>query len=310
VLFSRERTIKNGHYWNLNLRKQNYPIGDQQSSGRCWLFSCTNILRYHLRKSKRLSYYRSHGFDLSQSYLFFYDQLEKANFYLETMIDLAQKPLDDRVIVALSQDPTYDGGSWHRAVRLVKKYGVIPSSAFPESTSSNDTETMNRLLKVKLREQGLRLRELDASIRKDERFSESSDSEVQKKTEKARLKMLHERKAQYLEEIYNILTVCMGVPPGPSDSFEWEYYRKSGNYRTWTGSPLKFRETFIDVRPNEKKDGDPLDMIGFVNDPRHEYGKILICKGLREPKDEEPATYLNVESATLQKLVIKVTVYI
>jgi bleomycin hydrolase len=44
------------------------------------LFAATNVFRVGLIKK-----YKLNGFELSQSYLFFWDKLEKANFFLERM---------------------------------------------------------------------------------------------------------------------------------------------------------------------------------------------------------------------------------
>ena len=49
--------------------------------------------------------YHVEEFQFSQSYLFFWDKLEKANFYLENMIDLVEEPLDSRILHALNGTP-------------------------------------------------------------------------------------------------------------------------------------------------------------------------------------------------------------
>lgn len=193
------------------------------------------------------------------------------------MIDLAQRPSDDGLVTRLNQHPMLDGGSWHRAVYLVKKYGIMPNEAFPESTSSSDTDKLNRLLSTKIREHGIQLRQLDASIRNDGRPSNYSDPEVHKKTDGEHLKLLHERKVQYLEEVYNILTVCTGVPPGPSDSFVWEYYHKDKGPQTWTGTPIKFRQDYIDIGSGKKERRGPFGYDWICERPdtriRHNIGQ-------------------------------------
>ena len=47
-------------------------------------------------------------FQLLQSYLFVYDKLEKANYYLELSIENANLPLDDCLINHLASNPVND----------------------------------------------------------------------------------------------------------------------------------------------------------------------------------------------------------
>ena len=87
---SRENAAALDTYFNIETASQS--ITNQQSSGRCWMFSGFNVLR-----SK---YTHQHGdslqLEFSEAYLFFYDQLEKANLMLQGIIDNAGKPLDDQ----------------------------------------------------------------------------------------------------------------------------------------------------------------------------------------------------------------------
>ena len=72
-------------------------ITDQKQSGRCWLFCGLNILRAQMRKANP----EMAQFEFSQSYLFFYDQLEKSNLFLQTVIDTRKQPMDERKVEAL-----------------------------------------------------------------------------------------------------------------------------------------------------------------------------------------------------------------
>lgn len=56
----------------------------------------------------------------SQSYLFFWDKLNKANYYLELTIQEAGRPLDDRLISHLAGDLISDGGQWDMVVNLLE----------------------------------------------------------------------------------------------------------------------------------------------------------------------------------------------
>ncbi|KAK0914718.1 bleomycin hydrolase, partial [Friedmanniomyces endolithicus] len=63
-------------------------------------------------------------FELSQAYLFFWDKLEKANWFLEQMIDTAAQDLDSRLVQELLSAPVSDGGQWDMAANLIAKYGL------------------------------------------------------------------------------------------------------------------------------------------------------------------------------------------
>ena len=63
---------------------------DQKSSGRCWLFTGLNVLR-----ARMIDRFDLGAFTFSQNYLFFYDQLEKANLFLQGVIDTRDKGFDD-----------------------------------------------------------------------------------------------------------------------------------------------------------------------------------------------------------------------
>lgn len=53
-------------------------ISNQRSSGRCWLFTGLNVFR-----AQAIHKYDMGEFQFSQNYSFFWDQLEKANLFLQ-----------------------------------------------------------------------------------------------------------------------------------------------------------------------------------------------------------------------------------
>lgn len=132
-------------------------ITDQQSSGRCWLFTSLNMLR-----SQAMAKHNLPKLTFSQNYNFFYDQLEKANLFLQSVIDTSDAPMDDRQVEWLFQNPISDGGTFCGAIDLISKYGVVPSDVMAETEIANSTGTFRRLLATKLREDGLRLRQAKA----------------------------------------------------------------------------------------------------------------------------------------------------
>ena len=125
-------------------------ITDQKSSGRCWLFTGLNVLR-----AKMIAKYDLPGMEFSQSYLFFYDQLEKANLFLQGVIDTRKLPFEDRQVDWLFSNPLSDGGQFTGVSNLITKYGLVPAEAMPETYQANNTSQMANLLKLKLREDGL-----------------------------------------------------------------------------------------------------------------------------------------------------------
>ena len=168
---------------------------NQLSSGRCWLFTGLNVLRARMIEKHDLG-----AFTFSQNYLFFYDQLEKANLFLQGIIDTADKPLEDRTVDWLFSNPIGDGGQFTGVSNLVMKYGVVPSNVMPETYAANNTSQMSSHISAKLREDGLRLRAAKAKDRPA-------------------------MKLQMLKEVYRILALCLGVPP---TEFSWARYNSKG----------------------------------------------------------------------------------
>ena len=133
---------------HFSIETPSQSITDQKSSGRCWMFSGMNVLRANFAKQTD-----SLTVDFSQAYLFFYDQLEKANLFLQGVIDCADKPLDDQRVQFFFKNPLNDGGTFCGVADLADKYGLVPKSVMPESYSSDNTARMSRLISSKLREQ-------------------------------------------------------------------------------------------------------------------------------------------------------------
>ena len=131
-----------------------HGITDQKSSGRCWLFTGLNVLRAQMMAKYGLS-----EMEFSQNYCFFYDQLEKANLFLQGIIDTREKPMEDKMVEWLFRNPLSDGGQFTGISDIIGKYGVVPASVMPETFSSENTSQISRLVGLKLKEFGLQLRE-------------------------------------------------------------------------------------------------------------------------------------------------------
>lgn len=164
--------------------------------------------------------------------MFFWDKLNKSNYYLELSIENAHLSIDDRLVSHLSDDLISDGGQWDMSVNLIEGYGVVPQSVYPESFHSSLSSPLNALLKTKLREHALILRRLSASLR-----ASLTPEDLLTQT-------LRSKKEELMKEVYNILTATLGVPPRPDESFVWEYLDADGKAGRWEGTPAQYAKVF------------------------------------------------------------------
>jgi bleomycin hydrolase len=142
---------------DFSIKVESKGITDQQSSGRCWLFTGLNVMR-----AKAIARYDLPGLEFSQVYSFFWDQLEKSNLFLQGVIETAGKPMNDQTVEWLFKHPLSDGGTFTGVADIVSKYGLVPKEAMPETYSSEHTSYMSSLIGLKLKEFGLELREMAA----------------------------------------------------------------------------------------------------------------------------------------------------
>lgn len=262
-------------------------ITDQKSSGRCWLFTGLNVLR-----AKMIDKYELPGMEFSQNYLFFYDQLEKANLFLQGVIDTKELPFDDRKVDWLFSNPLSDGGQFTGVSNLITKYGLVPADAMPETYQSNNTSQMANLLKLKLREDGLALREAYESCA-------SATSGMSSRKKAAALagleKQLQDMKIQQLSEIYRMLALCLGEPV---KEFVWTRCDKDNNIvsrKTYT--PKSFYDEFI---------GEDLESnyVMIMNDPCREYGKVYEIDYDRHVYDGHNWLYINLPVERIKEMAI------
>lgn len=192
------RSVVDAHNTHFSHRIKSKGITDQHSSGRCWLFAGLNTLRPAIIAKLDLD-----GFEFSESYLQFWDKLEKSNLYLEYMIELRDADPLDREWESVQKWTLGDGGWWQYVVALVGKYGVVPKEAMPATTASDNTDTLNNILERKLHVDGAKLRELHRTG--------------------ADVKALRAYKQQAMVEVYRILAQTLGEPP---QEFTWRPTKK------------------------------------------------------------------------------------
>ena len=256
-------------YFSVETPKQ--TITDQKSSGRCWMFSGMNVLRANF--AKRTDSLRV---EFSQAYLFFYDQLEKANLFLQGVIDTGKKPIDDQRVQFFFKNPINDGGTFCGVADLTEKYGLVPKQVMPESYSSDNTSKMARLISSRLREDGLILRKMVAEGKK------AADIE--------------KAKTEMLATVYRMLALTIGEPP---TQFTYAHRNKDGKA---VGEPKTYtpQEFFKEVV------GDKLNgtFIMVMNDPRRPYYKTYEVELDRHTYDGHNWKYLNLPMDDIEQMAI------
>jgi bleomycin hydrolase len=260
------RSIVNQHDHLYNFKIETKGITDQKNSGRCWLFACLNTLRSDVRTKYQLP-----DFEFSQNYLFFWDKLEKANMFLEAMIETAERDVKDRELQALLDDPIYDGGWWNYAVALIEKYGVVPKEIMPETTSSENSKRMNYVLNALIRKDALELRRLTRSGKK--------------------LSTVRKQKTEMLRDIYRLLVYHLGVPP---TEFTWRTENKDDKLLVKQCTPLSF---YREVVTTNLKDYIPLlDHPGYPYDNHYQ---INFCRNMSNLSD---LRFINIPTTRLKAL--------
>lgn len=247
-------------------------ITNQKKSGRCWIFAGMNVMRYALAKKLKL---RDADFELSQSYMMFWDKLEKANYFLESVIDTAGEDKDGRTVMWLFSTLLGDGGQWDMLVSLIEKYGMAPKYAMRESFHSSNSARMNALLKRKLRRDGVILRAMHEKGR--------PDAEIR-----------HE-KAEMMGEFYRMLCSFLGEPPR---SFDFAYRDSDGAFHRDEGiTPLEFYHKYWG-------EGYLRRFVSVINAPTDDkpFGRTYTVKYLGNVVEGRKVTYLNLPTEELERM--------
>lgn len=231
----RENVVVTKNNFVFSVDVDDEAVANQRQSGRCWMYSALNFLRFHMEKKLKLP---KGSFELSQAYNFFYDKLEKSNFFMENIVKYAGSDLNDRRIDFLLATPQQDGGDFDPIVALVEKYGVVPEEAMPETAVTKNSSELDALLNRMLREDAYALRKLVAEGK--------SEADI----EEARKSML--------SDIYRVLCVSFGEPP---QTVDFVYRDTDKKYHADRGlTPLEFYKKYLgDVKLD--------DCIGVINLP-------------------------------------------
>ena len=240
---------------------------NQKSSGRCWLFATLNLFRPGAMKKMNVK-----EFEFSQAHIHFWDKFERSNHFLEAIIETSDRPVDDRTIHFLLSDPIGDGGQWNMAMNLIRKHGLVPKSAYPESNSSSSTRWMNSILKDMLRSSASEIRGI----------IESGGGEKEARS----------HKESRMKDIWRVLCIHLGTPP---ESFDWQWRDKDKEFhRRGKVTPQEFAEEFVDV--------DWEEYVCIVNDPRNEYYQTYTVDYLQNVSGGPPVVYLNVPSDEMKSI--------
>ena len=259
------REIINSTDHSLSTLLDDWKVTDQQRSGRCWLFAGLNLLRVGAMKKTGLK-----DFEFSQNYAMFWDKIERANYFLEAIIETADRDIDDRTVAYLLQAVADDGGQWNMFVAIVRKHGLVPKAFMPETQSSSDTGRINSALPYLLRQGAKSVREAAA------RGPEAARAE----------------KAEILRVIYRVLCIHLGTPP---DHIDWQWTDSGREFhRDGVLTPQEFAARYVDL---------PIDdYVCLVHDPRSSSpaGRTFTVQYLGNVLGAPPVIYLNVDMPVLK----------
>lgn len=260
------------------LRRHNFCFSDetkrgeitaQKSSGRCWMFSSLNVARVKVMEKLNME-----SFEFSESYHLFWDKLERANFFLENILETLEEPSDGRLLTFLLQTVAQDGGQWDMFSGLLQKYGAVPKQAMPETFHSSDTAVLISLVARRLRKAAQVLR---------------SGFKAGKKIEE-----LRKEKENFLSEIYNILVKAVGAPPS---AFDFEYYDKDKKFHKIEAlTPKTFFEKYVGWNLDDK--------VGIISAPDKEYGRAYTAKFVGSVKEGGGIKYVNVPMEEMKKIAV------
>jgi bleomycin hydrolase len=263
------RELLNRHNDVFNLKIDVEGITNQKSTGRCWMFAALNLMRPKVIKKFKLS-----SFEFSQAYLFFWDKLDKANYFLETIIETRDRDIDDRELQAILSNPIPDGGWWNYVVNLIDKYGVIPKELMPETKNTSNSKMINKTMVNLARQNAVELREM------------TRDGKT--------ITSLRERKLEMLKDYYRLLVLHFGIPP---EKFIWRIEDKDGDLIENKYTPLEFYNDVVGLDLNQY-----VIICDYPSFPYNDHYQINFCTNMTEKPDMNFIN-LDIEQLKLYALV-------
>ena len=261
------REILNSTDHSQSVLLDDWKVTNQEHSGRCWLFAGLNLLRVGAMKKMGLK-----DFEFSQNYAMFWDKIERANYFLEAIIETADRDIDDRTVAYLLESVADDGGQWNMFVAIIDKHGLVPKAVMPETQSSSSTGRMNSVLR-NLLHQGAK------SVR--EAYTRGADA-------------ARAEKADVLRVIYRVLCIHLGTPP---DRFDWQWTDKDREFhRDGMITPKEFAAKYVELPVD--------DYVCLVHDPRASSptGRTFTVEYLGNVLGAPPVIYLNVDMSVMKDI--------
>ena len=246
-------------------------VTSQERSGRCWIFAGLNLIRDQIAKDKNLK-----DFELSQVHTFFYDKLEKANYFLENILKTLDEDIYSRIVMWILKDPIQDGGQWEMFTNLIEKYGIVPKYVMPDTYHSRNSAIMNNVLTAKLREYAKILRNLHVKGKLIEE--------------------IREQKTEMLSEFYNLLCTFLGTPP---EKFNFQIRDKDNEFLTDNElTPFDFYKKYAKV--------DLENYVSLINAPTPDkpYHTTYTVDFLGNVIEGKKIKYLNIEIKHLKAATI------
>ena len=272
-----------------NFELKGTKIIDQKGSGRCWMFAGCNVITPRVMTKLKLS-----DFGLSQAYVAFYDRLEKCNFFLETMISLRDRDINDRALQMYLENPIGDGGWWQYFEGLIRKYGVVPASAMPETKQSSATDRTNSLLNTLLRKATAEIRRMHRDGKKE--------------------LAIRQYKESMLADIYRLLVCAYGCPP-KEFVFRYEETRKDSSKALGTDTTKKVdtagtktltERKFTPASFFKEYYGDlSTDYVAIVNNPAQKAQTLFQLMNSRNILEQQDVKFLNLPIASLKNYALK-----
>lgn len=253
-----------------NVEVKTGKVTNQRRSGRCWSFATLNTLRHRFALKYKLK-----DFELSQNYLFFWDRMERANLFLQQVVETADQPLHDRTVDFYVDFALTDGGQWGNAAGIIEKYGVVPEYVMPDTYNTKNTDDVADVFRRLMHKDFLTLRRM---INDDH----ATAAEVAT------------TRQQMMSDVYRICVMAFGKPPF---KFDLEFRDDDNKYhRDADLTPMDFYHKYFDI--------DLHDYVVITNAPDHEMGKLYAMPAQDSVVDGIPLQFVNVPFERLQKMAI------
>lgn len=255
--------------YNFSIEIKTHGITDQKISGRCWIFAGLNILREKVIEKCKLN-----NFELSASYIAFYDKLEKFNTLLERLIEykLQNKNLYDRYVSYLLEVGLVSDGYFTQLANLIEKYGIVPKTAFEETYASSNTYEIDLILSRLLRKFYIELNS-----------SKENNQEI---------------KDKYLQMAYNVIAGVYGIP---KEKFNFEYTDKDGKYHIDKDiTPKEFYDKYIGIDLEDEY----VEVISY-EDEKIKYNNVYKEEESSKMIGKNDYATLNLPSKEFKNLILK-----